>query len=145
MRRGLALLPKHGHALLVVDEGAAGATNTTLNMHWHLHTFANVTADSDKPIVLLQSLINGTHSEAEVVFVSGRDCPGASITVSEVVNGPDPNASGWKDLGARRLTITAPAHSCKQLAVVIGAGAASWGANIQVHPLDQWEAVGPVQ
>eukprot|EP01043_Picozoa_sp_COSAG02_P019485 COSAG02_NODE_941_length_15750_cov_104.135582_4_plen_150_part_00 len=146
MRRGLALLPKHGHALLIVDEGASGVTNATLEMHWHMHTFANATVDSTGNTTVLNSFINGTRSHIDVALLNSNvlDCPGSTFTISEIVNGPDSNAKGWKDLGMRRVTISAPAHSCKRLAVVIGAGAASWRTGVRVYPIDQWETTGPV-
>jgi hypothetical protein len=149
MRRGLAMLPQHGHGMLVADEGATTAHNSSLEMHWHLHTFANVTLGTNVAKLTIMPhagnhpLHNGAPESIEVVQVSRATCPDARLSVSEVVNSADRSAHGWKDLGMRRLTITTPVHRCERLCVVIGAGAGAWAGGLSVHPLSQWPVRGP--
>jgi hypothetical protein len=146
MMRGIALLPQHADALLVVVEGAALAQNASLTIEWHLHTQATVTVAPDSHTATLTSTANETLGvQTTLAIVQGpRDCPGAAITVTEVVNGPDPQAPEWKDLGLRRVTITAKAQACKRLAVVMGAKASAWGVKLGVAPLVQWSKGGPL-
>ena len=55
-------------------------------------------------------------------------------------------AKSWKDLGMRRVTISAPAASCARLAVVLAPAGAeeSWVATLRVNPLGEWPAAGPL-
>ena len=142
MIRGLALLPAHGGGLLVVDEGASGTEDASLTMQWHLHTFANVSIAGSSAKLTMG--VNGTMSTSELAIVSPADCPGAAISVAEVANGPNSTAKGWKDLGMRRVSIAAPAQSCRRLCVALGAGAAGWGASLRVNALAAWNTSGPV-
>jgi len=136
-------------AVLVVDEGANTAKNSSLMMHWHMHTFATVTlpssgrgAGSAKLVIQLNG--SSTSDTIDVALVSGDDdCPRATFSVEEVVNGPDPAAHGWKDLNTTRVTISANAQSCKRLSVAVGKGASAWAAQVKVHPLADWKTAGP--
>jgi len=145
MMRGLALLPaKYQRSLLVVDEGAQHVLpqNDTLLLQWHLHTFANVSCG--KGFCTLLATSNQSKGVAVDVAIADSGCPGSVFTVAEVQNMANRSAMGFKDLGQRRLTLTAPAKSCRALAVAIGPRAGIWAKRLAVNALGDWARQGPV-
>jgi hypothetical protein len=131
--------------LVVVDEvdfaGSAGdgsSSSALPPLWWSMHTVADIALSSDGLRAEL-TLGNVTGLVVSVaVLPSATACPGAAFGVVAVGLQPPLLPSPR----VQRLTLAAPAATCRRLSVAVGVVEAGW--DLSIRPLAQWEALGPL-